>query len=90
MHTGEGLTADQDFETYTILNPSGVLSIEDQIWIMDSRLAQIIIFTLAVGFFIIALHQTMTFGFAYSYWIFMLSAALLLLYKIRKDKANKS
>ena len=31
VHTGEGLTADQDFETYTILNPSGVLSIEDQI-----------------------------------------------------------
>lgn len=31
VHTGEGLTADQDFESYTILNPSGVLSIEDQI-----------------------------------------------------------
>jgi LPS export ABC transporter protein LptC len=30
IHTGEGLTADQDFGSYTILNPSGTLSIDDQ------------------------------------------------------------
>lgn len=31
IHTGEGLTADQDFGSYTILNPSGTLSIDEQL-----------------------------------------------------------
>ncbi|SHK58318.1 hypothetical protein SAMN04488028_106109 [Reichenbachiella agariperforans] len=47
---------------------------------------QIIIFTLAAGFFLIGLHQTMTYGFSHSYWIFMLSVSLLLLYQFKKNK----
>lgn len=30
IHTGNGLTADQNFETYTIHEPSGTLTIEDE------------------------------------------------------------
>ncbi|MFT4833906.1 MAG: LPS export ABC transporter protein LptC [Marinoscillum sp.] len=29
IHTGEGLTADQDFSSYTILKPQGTISIEE-------------------------------------------------------------
>ncbi len=31
IHTGEGLTANQDFSVYTILKPSGTFTIEDQV-----------------------------------------------------------
>lgn len=31
IHTGEGLTANQDFTSYTILKPSGTFTIEDQV-----------------------------------------------------------
>lgn len=47
---------------------------------------KIIVLTLAAGFFLIGLHQTMGVGFGESYWIFMFSISLLLLYKIIKDK----
>lgn len=30
VHTGEGLEADEDFETYKITNPSGTLSVEEE------------------------------------------------------------
>lgn len=53
---------------------------------MKSTLFGIVTITLSAGFFIIGLHQTMTLGFPYSYWIFMLSISLLLLYKFKKDK----
>jgi hypothetical protein len=49
---------------------------------------QYIILSLSVGFLIIGIHQTMTFGLAYAYWIFMLSVSLLLLYKYRKKKED--
>lgn len=45
-----------------------------------------IILTVSAGIFIIAIHQTMKFGLAYSYWIFMFSVALLLWYNYRKQK----
>ena len=45
-----------------------------------------IILSLAAGIFIIGVHQTMKFGMAYSYWIFMFSIALLLWYNYRKQK----
>jgi hypothetical protein len=49
---------------------------------------QYILLSLSVGFLIIGIHQTMTNGLAYSYWIFMLSVSLLLLYKYRKKKED--
>ena len=55
---------------------------------MNNNLLQIIVFTFSAAFLIIGIHQTMTLGFSYSYWIFMLSISLLLLYKIIKDKKS--
>ncbi|SMD34918.1 hypothetical protein SAMN04488029_2251 [Reichenbachiella faecimaris] len=51
-----------------------------------NNLLQIIILTLSAAFFLIGLHQTMTLGFMHSYWIFMLSISLILLYKLKKEK----
>lgn len=45
---------------------------------------QIVIFTFSTALFIIGIHQTMTLGFMHSYWIFMLSIALILWFKLRK------
>ncbi len=51
-----------------------------------NSLLQIIILTFSAVLFLIGLHQTMTLGFMYSYWIFMLSISLILLYKLKKNK----
>jgi len=48
-----------------------------------------IIVGLAFAFFVIGIHQSITVGFEYSYWIFMLSISLLLLQRYLKQK-NKS
>lgn len=45
-----------------------------------------IILTFSAGIFILGIHQTMKFGFAYSYWIFMFSVTLLLWHNYRKQK----
>lgn len=50
------------------------------------KLIDVIIFTLAIGFTLIGIHQSMIVGIAYSYWIFMISISLLLLYRLRKKK----
>ena len=50
------------------------------------KLIDIVIFSLATVVFFIGLHQAMKFGFAASYWLFMISIGLLLFYKMRKDK----
>jgi hypothetical protein len=47
-----------------------------------------VILALSAGIFIIGVHQSMKFGMAYSYWIFMFSIALLLWYNYRKKKNN--
>jgi hypothetical protein len=48
-----------------------------------------IIIGLAFALFIIGIHQSMTVGFEYSYWIFMLSISLLLLHRYLRQK-NKT
>lgn len=45
-----------------------------------------IVVGLAFAFFVIGVHQSITVGFEYSYWIFMLSISLLLLQKYLKQK----
>tara|TARA_R110002012_G_scaffold114079_2_gene260580 strand:- start:217542 stop:217769 length:228 start_codon:yes stop_codon:yes gene_type:complete len=45
-----------------------------------------IIIGLAFAFFVIGIHQSITVGFEYSYWIFMLSISLLLLHRYIKQK----
>jgi hypothetical protein len=48
-----------------------------------------IIIGLAFALFVIGIHQSITVGFEYSYWIFMLSISLLLLHRYLKQK-NKT
>lgn len=52
------------------------------------RLLLILLFSLAVTAFIIAVHQLITIGLAGSYWIFMLSMILLFLYQLYKGKKD--
>ncbi len=52
------------------------------------RLLDAVILSLSVGFFIIGVHQVMTLGIAYAYWLLMLSVILLFWYSIRKKKAS--
>lgn len=55
------------------------------------KLFDVIIFSLAVGLFIIGVHQTMVLGISYSYWIFMFMISLLFLYRLRKqNRKNKN
>lgn len=48
-----------------------------------------IIVGLAFAFFVIGIHQSITVGFEYSYWIFMLSISLLLLQRYLKQKKQQ-
>lgn len=50
------------------------------------RLGETILFSLAVVFFIIGVHQTFVVGILESYWLFMLTVTMLLLYRIKKVK----
>jgi hypothetical protein len=50
------------------------------------RLTDIIFFSLSVVFFIIGVHQTFILGLLQSYWLFMLSVSMLLLYKLKRRK----
>ncbi|MCH8231487.1 MAG: hypothetical protein IIB82_02385 [Bacteroidetes bacterium] len=43
---------------------------------------KIIILSVAVAFFIIAVHQTITLGFEFSYWLFMIPISLILLNRL--------
>ncbi len=50
------------------------------------KLVDTIILSLTVVIFVIGVHQTITVGLMYSYWIFMFSIVLLLILKYRKGK----
>ena len=52
-------------------------------------LTDIIVFALSIVAFIIAVHQTVYYGFGYAYWIYMISIALLLYHQIRKAKKKQ-
>jgi hypothetical protein len=51
------------------------------------KLSETILFSLAVAFLIIGVHQTFTVGILQSYWIFMLSITLLLIFKFLRNKS---
>ena len=53
------------------------------------NLTDIIILSLSIVAFIVALHQTIYHGFANAYWIYMISIALLLYQQIRKAKKKQ-
>lgn len=43
----------------------------------------------AIGFLMIGVHQSIFYGFAFSYWLFMITFILLGIYQHRKGKANQ-
>jgi hypothetical protein len=45
-----------------------------------------ILLALAFAFFVIGIHQSITVGFEYSYWIFMLSISLVFLHRYKSQK----
>ena len=53
------------------------------------NLTDIIVFSLSIVAFIVALHQTIYHGFGNAYWIYMISIALLLYHQIRKVKKKQ-
>lgn len=53
------------------------------------NLIDIIIFSLSVVAFIVAVHQTIYSGFGNAYYIYMISIALLLYHQIRKTKKKQ-
>ena len=55
------------------------------------KLAKNIILYLSAAFLIIGIHQTITLGFDVSYWIFMLTISMFLLYRLigSADKGKK-
>jgi len=57
------------------------------------KLAKNIILSLSAAFFIIGVHQTITLGFEVSYWIFMLTISMFLLYiligRVESEPARK-
>jgi len=52
-------------------------------------LTDIIVFSLSIVAFIVAIHQTITESFGDSYWLYMISIALLLYLQIRKAKKKQ-
>lgn len=54
------------------------------------KIEQTIILSVAIGLFIIGVHQSFLYGVMASYWLFMIVAALLLYYRLRnKPSAPK-
>ena len=52
-------------------------------------MANTILFASMVATLLIALHQSMTNGFANSYWLFMLTFILMIFYQMRANKAKE-
>ena len=53
------------------------------------NLTDIIIFSLSIVAFVVAIHQTIYHGFGSAYYIYMISIALLLYHQIRKTKKKQ-
>ena len=54
------------------------------------NLVEIIVFSLSIVAFIVAIHQTINYGFGAAYWLYMISIALLLYHQIRKAKKKQA
>ncbi|BDD06383.1 hypothetical protein [Aureibacter tunicatorum] len=54
------------------------------------KLINVIALSLSVAFFMIGVHLTMTQGIQSSYFVFMISVALLFYYQLKKRKDNES
>jgi Ca2+/Na+ antiporter len=52
---------------------------------IDAKLTDIVLFSLAVAFTVIGFHQVFVNGLLESYWIFMISFTCLIIYNLRKS-----
>lgn len=50
------------------------------------KLIDVVLLSLAVAFFIMGVHQTITVSFAKAYWLIMLATVFLFAYTYRKKK----
>jgi hypothetical protein len=50
------------------------------------KLVDVLVLSLAIGFLIIGIHQTLSLGFENAYWAFMLVLVLIFVYTLRKKK----
>lgn len=48
-----------------------------------------VLFALMVTCLLIAIHQSMKYGFAASYWLFMLTFLMMMLYQLRANKIKQ-
>lgn len=48
------------------------------------KMMNVLLLSSSIGFFIIGVHQLITLGIMHSYWIFMVTIALLFLYQLKK------
>ncbi|WP_027003951.1 hypothetical protein [Hugenholtzia roseola] len=48
-----------------------------------------VLLAVLIGFFIIAIHQTLVYGFMYSYWLYMVVLLILLLLRFRRAQRQK-
>lgn len=48
-----------------------------------------VLFALMVACLLIAIHQSMKYGFAASYWLFMLTFLLMMIYQLRANKIKQ-
>lgn len=48
-----------------------------------------VLFALMVACLLIAIHQSMKYGFAASYWLFMLTFLLMMVYQLRANKIKE-
>lgn len=53
------------------------------------RLLDSVLISLSLVFFIIGVHQVMTVGITYAYWLFMLSLICLFWHNMRRRKAQE-
>jgi len=53
------------------------------------KLLDTLIFSFAILFMLIGIHQAMTVGYTASYWLFMLALSALLWYQVRKKNQKK-
>ncbi len=53
------------------------------------KLLDVILFVSAICIFAIAIHQSITYGIAESYWLYMLSLSALFIYGYRKNQRPK-
>ncbi len=54
------------------------------------KLLDILLFTLALAFFVIGIYEAMVLGIGQAYGIFMISLGLLFVYNYRKKRSYKS